>query len=267
MGRVYTDGACSNNGRHGAAASYACVFPDRPADSFGSPLPAEENQTNQTAELYGLYQGALQAREFAWTEVTLFTDSMYSKNCLTTWYSKWKRNGWKTSEGKDVIHRVLLEKILGVLEQFESYTITHVPAHTGGTDEHSKWNDVADRMAVKALETKGRVAYADLGEVKQIHYDPVRPILPGLPLLLMGPPVSEKELTSYLLANIPVLLNEDEKAVHAGLIAIFKKVLTKRHLEMERQSLNKRVVYRLVEKSHLTVERIDNTQEDAGDRV
>lgn len=266
MARVYTDGACSKNGRSGAAASYACVFPDRVGDSFAFPLPAEENQTNQTAELYGIYQGVLKAREWAWSEVTVFTDSQYSKNCLTTWYSKWKRNGWKTSDGKDVIHRVLLEKILGVLEQFEKHTITHVPAHTGGTDEHSKWNDVADRMAVKAIETKAEVRYADLGEVKQIHYDPVKPLLPGLPLLLMGPPVSEKELTSYLLANIPVLLNEDEKAVHSGLITIFKKVLSKRGLEMERQSLNKRTVYRLVEKSHLTVERIDNTQ-DASDSV
>lgn len=266
MGRVYTDGACSKNGRAGANASYACVFPDNVSDSFAYPLPAEESQTNQTAELYGLYQAAVKARELAWPDVTLFTDSQYSKNCLTTWYSKWKRNGWKTAEGKDVIHRVLLEKILGVLEQFQAYTITHVPAHTGGTDEHSRWNDVADKMAVKALETKTVVRYTDVGEVKQVHVDPVKPILPGMPLILMGPPVSEKELTTYLLANIPLLLNEDEKAVHAGLIGILKKVLTKRGLEIERQSLNKRPVYRLVEKSHLTVERIDNTQ-DAGDSV
>lgn len=266
MGRVYTDGACSKNGRAGATASYACVFPDSPAESFALPLPAEEAQTNQTAELYAIYQGALKAKELAWSEVTLFTDSMYSKNCLTSWHAKWKRNGWKTAEGKDVIHRVLLEKILEVFQQFQSWTITHVPAHTGGTDEHSRWNDMADKMAVKAIETKAAVRYADVGEVKQIHVDPVKPALPGLPLVLMGPPVSEKDLTTYLLANIPLLLNEDEKAVHSGLIGILKKVLTKRGLEMERQSLNKRVVYRLVEKSHLTVERIDNTQ-DAGDSL
>jgi ribonuclease HI len=264
MKRIYTDGACSNNGRAGASASYACVFPDRVTDSFAFPLPAEENHTNQTAELYAIYQGALKAREWAWEDVTLLTDSQYSKNCLTTWYSKWKRNGWKTSEGKDVIHRVLLEKIADVLQQFDSYVITHVPAHTGGGDENSRWNDVADRMAVKALEVKGPVKYADVLEVKQVHCDPVKPVLPGLPLVLMGPPVSEKELTSYLLANLPVLLNEDEKAVHAGLIAILKKMLLKRGLEMEKQTLNKRPVYRLVEKSHLKVERVDNTQ-DAGE--
>jgi ribonuclease HI len=249
MQRLYTDGACSSNGKRDAKASYAYVFPDNLSESYAEPLGAEETQTNNMAELLAIYHGLQKAKRRGATSVTLYSDSEYAINCITKWSPGWIRNGWKTSAGKPVTHREILEKILETLKSFEAYTITHVPAHTGGTDEHSKWNDVADRMAVKALEVGGPVSYGDLAEAPPPPPPTDVPLLRDCPLKIMGPPVSELELVTYIQNHIPDLLAEDEAIVRTGLITIMKRLLSKRNLDLDKQTVHKRTVYRLTNKT------------------
>lgn len=47
------------------------------------------------------------------------TDSQFVINCITKWMSKWKKCGWKTSSGKDVINKyelIEMEKALAPLD-------------------------------------------------------------------------------------------------------------------------------------------------------
>ena len=57
-------------------------------------------QTNQRAELTAI----LRALELAPLnrEVTIFSDSNYAINCVTTWFQNWRKNGWHTSSKKPV---------------------------------------------------------------------------------------------------------------------------------------------------------------------
>jgi ribonuclease HI len=254
MYRVYTDGACQSNGRAGARGSYAYVFPDAPSESYAEPLPAEEQQTNNTAELIAIYHGAAKAKRMGATSIHLYTDSEYARNCICVWSAGWIRKGWKTSDGKPVKHREVLEKILDVLKGFDSWTITHVPAHTGGTDEHSKWNDVADRMAVRALETKSPVRNTDLAPAPPPLRDGETPPLPDCPLRLMGPPVSEDDLADYARTHMATLLAEDAETVRSGLVQILRKVLMKKGLDVDKQVVHKRTVYRLTQKTPLNIQ-------------
>jgi ribonuclease HI len=87
--RVFTDGACSHNGRPGAKAGYAVWFPDAKDLSESARVPATEAQTNQRAELSAIHRAIviLDANGYHGEDIKIYTDSEYSINCLTKWIS------------------------------------------------------------------------------------------------------------------------------------------------------------------------------------
>lgn len=234
---VYTDGACSNNGKPGAKASYAFFFPDHRSLSDAGRVPDDQPQTNNRGELSAILYCVNKAiSSFAPTDVDLhiFTDSDYCKNCLTKWISGWIKRGWKNTEGKPVVNRDLIEEISGKLVVFNSYCITHVKAHSGGTDEHSKNNEIVDRMAVEVLEGPVETQTIVMTE--------------GCPLQLMGPPVEEKELVNWCLANLKKI---DSDALKSALISAYSKTCKKNGTEIVKEKLHRSCRYRLVASSHI----------------
>ena len=51
---VFTDGACSGNGKKGSRAAWAVWFPDHKHISKAAEVPADQPQTNQRAELMAI---------------------------------------------------------------------------------------------------------------------------------------------------------------------------------------------------------------------
>jgi ribonuclease HI len=259
MLRLYTDGSCINNGKKvGSKAAIGVAYPDFPAECFGEPLPADMHPTNQTAELHAIHAGLERLKTITAAServVRICTDSEYSINCLTTWVAGWRRRGWKTADGKDVVHRVAVEQILKSLEGFKGHAFVHVKAHTGADDADSKWNDVCDRLARKAVDDGKRVVYEDL-EVKVVRTgEATDEVLKGIPLALMGGPASEDDLAKALREHLDVL---DPKFLKSALISALKKTLNARAYDLEKTKIYKQIAYRLVEKSHLTIERAED---------
>ena len=236
MIRLFTDGACKANGKKQAQASYAGFFPENKEWSFADRIPESESQTNQRGELKAIYEGVRVAIEKcgAPAEFTLeiYTDSTYSRDCLTAWLPGWLRNDWKTAAGKSVLHRDLIEGTSLLLPQFRGFSITYVKAHTGKQDELSRYNDVVDKMAVGVLVPK---------EVKEISTN--NDVLPGLPLKMMGGPVEEHIIHEWCLANIDKL---DSNALKSALFSAFKKTIQKNGYDLDTQVINKTKVVRLV---------------------
>jgi len=257
MLRLYTDGSSINNGRAGNRGGYAAVYPDFLEHSFGSPLPDTSSQTNQTAELTAIYQGILKLYTLTNTKeqiLRICTDSEYSIHCLTKWVVGWRKKDWKTSEGKPVVHREIIEHILHALNDFAGHQFCHIKAHTGLTDEDSKFNDIADRLARKSVEENKTVRYEDL-EVKVIRSGDVHDyVLHGIPLAIMGAPVEDEVLVKSILENIDSL---DKKYVKTALVSALRKTLLDRNYDIEKAKIHKGVVYRLIEKKHLVIERIE----------
>ena len=191
--RIFTDGACSLNGRPGAKAGYAVWFPDHLRFSMSERLPANEPQTNQRAEMAAIHKAAMILEEngFHDENIVIYTDSEYSINCLTKWITGWVSRGWKTSAGGDVLHRDLIEDTAKRLAKFKSYRFVHVRAHTGGEDDLSKQNDAVDRMARATIDESVREAPPPAEDV----------LFEGCPLQLMGPPVSQTALIQWMRAN------------------------------------------------------------------
>jgi ribonuclease HI len=92
---IYTDGACKGNpgpGGWGALLQYR----GRERELFGGETATTNNRMELTAVIRALESLKRPAA------VALYTDSLYVKNGIQTWIHTWKRNGWRTSERKQV---------------------------------------------------------------------------------------------------------------------------------------------------------------------
>jgi len=236
---VFTDGACSRNGKSGAAASYAFWFPDHQSLSKAEKVPDGQPQTNNRGELLAILESVkCISSNFPACEIDLqlYTDSTYSKNCLTIWIPGWIQRGWKTSDNKDVANRDLIEETVDRLSKFKSYVITYVAAHTGKDDYLSRQNDIVDKMAVRVLNP------FDEPDVKTITTNTSQ-FIEGCPLQLMGPPVSEQSLIKWCRANIEKL---DNHAFETALLTALSKTAKKNGYSVEKQKLHRTSQYRLV---------------------
>jgi ribonuclease HI len=177
----------------------------------------------------------------------IYTDSDYSINCLTKWIPGWVSRGWKTSSGTDVLHRDLIEDISTRLTKFKSHRFFHVRAHTGGADDLSRNNDVVDRMARGTIE-----------EVRDVVPPAIDELFPGCPLQLMGPPVSQAALISWIKTNIDTL---DRDVMNKHLLKAFAELCKVRDVTLTKQTLQKTPMIRAertsLQISHVTVEKVE----------
>jgi ribonuclease HI len=231
--RVFTDGACKSNGKAQAQAAYAGWFPDQKDWSFARKMPDNELQTNQRAELKAIHDSVLILYEKCPpdTSIKIYTDSIYSKNCLTTWITGWIKKGWKTSDGEPVKHKDLIEPTADRLKKFKEYSIVYVKAHTGLKDDLSINNDVVDKMATGILTDTP----------KQI-IDRDEDIMKDLPLSLMGPPLEGSKIVDWCKTHLELL---DTAALNSALFSAFKRTVEKNGYSLDVQVINKNKVVRV----------------------
>ena len=136
--RIYTDGACSGNPGPGGWGTVV-YFEGGGIQELGDRSPATtNNRMEMQAAIGGLeYYIASGQKE----GILLYTDSEYVKNGITKWISGWKKKGWKTAAGKDVLNKDLWEK----LDELHSSKVEwrYVKGHSG--DEGNERCDVIAR--------------------------------------------------------------------------------------------------------------------------
>ncbi|CAG7831859.1 unnamed protein product, partial [Allacma fusca] len=138
---VFTDGACSHNGRNGSKAGIGVWFGDQ--HDLNVSEPVEGRQTNNTAEIQAAEKAVLQAKKAGISKLNVQTDSKFVINCITDWMKKWKKNGWKLKTGQEVINRADLEKLDEATTGMDMKW-TYVAGHKGNAG-----NEAADRLAVQ----------------------------------------------------------------------------------------------------------------------
>jgi ribonuclease HI len=102
---VFTDGAAKGNpgpGGWGAIVARA----DTVVELGGGDPHTTNNRMEMTAPIEAL---SLLGDHAA--PVDLYTDSTYVIRGVTQWIHGWRRRGWKTAEGKDVLNRALWERL------------------------------------------------------------------------------------------------------------------------------------------------------------
>jgi ribonuclease HI len=243
--RVFTDGACSANGRPGAKAGYAVWFPDNQSLSTSARIPAGEPQTNQRAELAAIHRSVvvLEERGFRDEDLIIYTDSDYCINCLTKWITGWVSRGWKTAAGGDVLHRDLIQDTSSRLARFKSYRFVHVRSHTGGEDDLSRNNDIVDRMARATVDDTVREVPRPAEDV----------LFEGCPLQLMGAPVAQSVLLNWMRDNLGTL---DRSVVDKHLMKALTELCKTRNVNLTKQTIQKSAMIR-AERMSLQITRTD----------
>lgn len=135
---VYTDGAAINwhkNGRSG----WGAVIKSKDGMVAFSGI---DRGSSYKMELLAVVN-ALEKIENA-HNIVLFVDNNRIVRGINQWIEKWTKNGWKTSEGKNVRYRALWERVIE-LKKKHFITCFHVKAHAG-----NELNELADYLAVNA---------------------------------------------------------------------------------------------------------------------
>lgn len=146
---IWTDGACSSNGREDASGGIGVFFADGDPRNLSEALT--DRHTNQVAEL----QAAIRGIEICLNQsdaqrVLLHTDSKYVIDCVTKWIHAWHKNDWKTAKGYVVKNKALVSRLYELAFENDrgvSVEFKYVRAHDGNYG-----NEQADRLAKQACK-------------------------------------------------------------------------------------------------------------------
>lgn len=143
---VYTDGACSNNGKVSACAGIGIFFGKDDPRNVSCKVVGK--QTNNTAELTAIIETHQLIHDdiIAGKKIAIVSDSEYAIKCATSYGEKCSKVGWKKEiPNKDLV-KTIYDLYVGTSVQF-----IHIRAHTDNTDVHSLGNDYADKLANMAI--------------------------------------------------------------------------------------------------------------------
>jgi ribonuclease HI len=133
-----TDGACRYNPGPGG---WAAVIIEE--DGNRTLSGGEDHTTNNRMELTAVVEGL--AALASPSRVTLYTDSRYVCDGITTWIHGWLARGWRNADGKPVRNRDLWERLVHEASRHE-IVWTWCKGHAG-----HPYNELADTAAGLAV--------------------------------------------------------------------------------------------------------------------
>jgi ribonuclease HI len=148
---VFTDGAAKGNPGPGGWG-VVIVTPDgRVIELGGGMSPATNNQM----ELTGAIEALVRLRDTAGA-LAIYTDSTYVIKGICTWVHGWRRRGWKTAQGTDVLNRGLWERLAELAGARGKNGIAwhYVRGHAG-----TPGNERCDEIATNFATTRDMVLY------------------------------------------------------------------------------------------------------------
>ena len=147
---VFTDGACSNNGKTNAKAGIGVFFKEN--DERNVSRKIDGKQTNNTAELSAVIEvfKILKKEINDGIYIIVYTDSEYVMNCSNSYGEKCQKSNWRNNKGMVANHE-LVKEIYTLFINNKNVSIKHVKAHTNNIDELSIGNSWADKLATDSL--------------------------------------------------------------------------------------------------------------------
>jgi ribonuclease HI len=126
---VYADGGAAGNPGPGGWGAIVLTPDDEVAELGGGAPHTTNNRMELTAAIEALrYLRGVEER------VTLYSDSTYVVRGISQWIKAWKKRGWKTVEGSEVLNRDLwetLDRLASERGLRGAIMWHHVPGHAG----------------------------------------------------------------------------------------------------------------------------------------
>src|SRR4051812_46779463 len=107
---IFADGACSGNPGPGGWG-VIIVKPEGEVTEMGG---GDRETTNNKMELTATISALDRIRDTP-GKVDLHTDSVYVIRGITQWIWGWRKNGWKSAEGKEVLNQELWKQLSATL--------------------------------------------------------------------------------------------------------------------------------------------------------
>ena len=107
---IYTDGSCIGNPGPGGWAG-VFIFRDKRSNISGF----ESDTTNNRMELMAAIESVKNTPNDVYA--TIYTDSTYVKNGITSWIKSWKANNWRSTAGKPVKNQDLWMELAEAVEK------------------------------------------------------------------------------------------------------------------------------------------------------
>jgi ribonuclease HI len=144
---VYTDGACSNNGKKNALAGIGIYFGVDDIRNVSKRI--EGKQTNNAAELSAIIESysIIENDILSGKNITIVTDSLYSIKCTSSYGEKCSAQGWD----KNIPNKELVKTCYHLYKDKPNVRFIHIKAHTNNTDVHSIGNNGADLLANNSI--------------------------------------------------------------------------------------------------------------------
>jgi ribonuclease HI len=144
---VYTDGACSNNGRENALAGIGIFFGIEDTRNVSKRIQGK--QTNNTAELTAIIEvySIIERDAVCGKRIAIVSDSEYAIKCVSSYGEKFHKKEWNV----DIPNKELVKKAYEIYMDKPNIRFIHIKAHTNNTDVHSFGNDQADKLANEAI--------------------------------------------------------------------------------------------------------------------
>ena len=147
---IFTDGACSNNGKLNAVAGIGIYFGEDDKRNVSKKIDGK--QTNNTAELCAIIEAIkIISAEKCEKKIVICSDSEYSIYCATGYGKKLELNNWKLKKGKEPLNIDLVKEIYYLSNKY-NISYNYVKGHTVFTDFFSNGNRQADLLANKSIE-------------------------------------------------------------------------------------------------------------------
>ena len=161
---IYTDGACSNNGRKNATAGYGVYISENNPNNISERVVGK--QTNNVAEVLAIIKALELIKNNTKllttsnnnkdknndniTQWVIVTDSKYALRYATTLGEKYNKKNWKTDiPNKELVKQLYL--LTQDVKKYKNVEFQKVEAHTGKQDKQSLGNERADKLARLAI--------------------------------------------------------------------------------------------------------------------
>lgn len=154
--KIYTDGGCSGNKRDaGCRGAWAYLILDPANNIIKFQNGLVQNTTNNRMEMQAVVMG-LRALNIIASETVgssskmhdclVVSDSKYVINNFTDHLPSWKLNGWRRSQGSEVVNIDLWKDMSEASEPFKSFSFKWVKGHST-----NKFNQKADALVRELL--------------------------------------------------------------------------------------------------------------------
>ena len=143
---IYIDGSCRGNGKKDSQGGFGIVIFDDHRNLIDAYCEQFDNVTNNQMELKAFLKTfELLNTKYKNQQATIYSDSAYCINILSSWIYSWSKNNWQNSKGETIKN---LDIILSLYEYYNinffinQIYIIKVDGHKGIIG-----NELADALA------------------------------------------------------------------------------------------------------------------------